>query len=48
MRRLRAGRGNEGATLLMLGPTLAVLGGLFLGGLFFAGVESFGWGGAPG
>jgi putative spermidine/putrescine transport system permease protein len=32
----------------MLGPTLAVMGGLFLGGLLFAGAESFGGGATPG
>ena len=48
MRQSRTNWGSARWTLLMLGPTLAVLGGLFRGGLFFAGAESFGWGGAPG
>lgn len=48
MGRLRASGADRGWTLLMLGPTLAVMGGLFLGGLLFAGAESFGWGATPG
>lgn len=44
MGRSRASGADRGWTLLMLGPTLAVMGGLFLGGLLFAGAESFGWG----
>jgi putative spermidine/putrescine transport system permease protein len=48
MGRSRASGADRGWTLLMLGPTLAVMGGLFLGGLLFAGAESFGWGATPG
>jgi len=48
MRQSRTNWGSTRWTLLMLGPTLAVMGGLFLGGLLFAGAESFGRGATPG